>query len=154
MVADLAFISIAVEIACRHQDAGDQQRGIDQGELAFPHAPAGPHVEEVIVETPVAGRIRRLALDAVYKEAQHLEGPLRRLLARKPAVFHRDRIGGKGKADDGDAAGRTVAGGVGYEAGVRVRIVDQIGEGRALKPADQRLVRKVPQAHRACPEGE
>src|SRR5690606_20324664 len=87
-LADLALLTVSVEIACRHQHAGDEERGIDQREFALPDAPAGPHVEEMIIEALVAGGIGCLALGTVQEEAQHLEGPARSLPARKPAVLY------------------------------------------------------------------
>ncbi len=64
-----------VEIGGSRQHAGDQQCRIDGRQLAPPRPPACLHVEEVIIEPLVAGRIRLAALLAAGKKAQRRQHP-------------------------------------------------------------------------------
>ena len=116
----------------------------------MPYALARPHVEEVIVEAFVPGRVGRLALGALREEAENLERPGAGVRTRQPAVPDSDRITGKRKTNHGDAAWRPVARSIRDEAGVAIGVVDQIEKGGTLQPDDQSLVRNPRQfAHLA-----
>ena len=107
----------------------------------MPYALARPHVEEVIVEAFVPGRIGRLALGALREESENFECPSGGVRTRQPAVPDRDRITGQRKSNHGDAAWRPLARSIRDEAGIVIGVIDQIGKGGTLQPDDQRLVR-------------
>ena len=89
-LADLAFLAGAVEIARGGQHARHQQRGIDQRQLALPDAAPAVHVQEVVVETLVAGRVGLVALRALPEEPQSPQRPRGSVLARHPAALDAD----------------------------------------------------------------
>ena len=73
--ADLGlFLGVAVEVGRTGEHAREEEGRIDRRQLALPGAATGLHVEEVVVEPPVAGRIRLRSLRAVAEEAQLGQG--------------------------------------------------------------------------------
>ncbi len=121
--ADLRLCSVgAVEERLAVQRAGQQQRGVDGGQLALAGARAGGHVEEVIEKALVArgaGGLR--ALRRVVKKAQRRQRAFACLLARDPAAGHTDRVAREreahrcnaGHGRRGPAVGRQAGAGVG-----------------------------------------
>ena len=107
--ADLHLGGVAAaEVLPRVQDAGQQQRGVDRGELGVPrhHAQRGAHVEEVVEEPLVADRAAggaplRLGPEGVER-GRHAIRPVR---ARDPAMIDRDADRAQAEALAGDAAG-------------------------------------------------
>ena len=73
---------VLVEVGGGREGTCEQDRRIDRRQLAPPGAAAGFHVEKVIVEASVAGRIDPVALGAVRKETERCEGPFERLRLR------------------------------------------------------------------------
>src|ERR1700684_2801289 len=65
---DFSLLGGAVEIASGGEDTRHQQCGVDQGQLAVPHAPTAAHVQEMIVEPLKACRIGLIALGALPKK--------------------------------------------------------------------------------------
>ena len=76
--------SSPIEILRSRQDAGDEQRRIDGRKLAVPGAMAGIHVQEMVEETAVAGRVAFLALTRLGKEPQRVDRAFGCLLAADP----------------------------------------------------------------------
>src|SRR6202045_1292918 len=69
--ANLVFAwRVLAEILARSQHPREQQRGVDQRHLRLPDPLAGLHVEEVVIEALIAGRVRLFALSAVPEETQ------------------------------------------------------------------------------------
>ena len=69
--ADFLLVGcIRVKIHARRQRTRQQKRAVDRGQFAVPGAPAGPHVEKVIIKALVAGGVGFGALRAVPKEPQ------------------------------------------------------------------------------------
>ncbi len=67
----LAFvIRCGREVRSAGEGAGDQDRGVHHRQLALPHAPARLHVEEVVVEAPMAGGVRLVTLGAAAEEPE------------------------------------------------------------------------------------
>ena len=146
-IADLGLLR-AVEIATHRQHAGQQQRGVNQRELAVPHARAGLHVQEMVVKAAVAGCLRIVGLAAREQKAQRNQRLLRRLRAREPATLARDDAAGKGKAHHRDAARCPGARSVRDQTVARVGIADQILIGRTLQRSQERLILGVKGGHR------
>jgi hypothetical protein len=66
-------------------------------DFALPRTTACLHVEEVVVEAVIVGRVGRGALFAVPEETQRGQGPFDRFGRGHPAVLDRDRIRGQRK---------------------------------------------------------
>src|SRR5206468_10798144 len=97
--ADLLLGRVAaIVVALREQDAGEQQGGVDRGQLDRLEAPAGLHVEEVIEEATIPGGVRAgRVLRGGPEEAQGRERAARGLGAGNPAVPHAYRLRGQRK---------------------------------------------------------
>ena len=122
--ADLLFLRrVTVVVALREQHAAEQQGGVDAGQLhAPPVAQAGLHVEEVVVETAVAGGVVLAGvLRRVGEEAQRDQGAMDRLLATDPAPFRADAVRGQAETHRRDAGERLP------RPVVRCQPVDRIG---------------------------
>ena len=91
--ADFALVGcIGVEIDPRRQRAGQQEGAIHCRQLALPGAPAGLHVEKMIVEAVVAGGVGLGALRAVPEESQRGQRSFHRGGARDESALYPDRI--------------------------------------------------------------
>ena len=104
--ADFGFVAaLAGEILPCGQNTGDQQAGVEAGQLAAAGALAGLHVEEVVVEALITGGVARLALNAVSEKMQRRQHALDCLRTGDEAALDPDRIGCQRHTDGGDAAG-------------------------------------------------
>jgi len=83
------------------------------------------HVEEVIVETLVAGRVGRLALTAPHEEAKRRERHRHGRLAGQVAALDGDGIRGQREAHGRDAGGRSGLRLVPDEAVLGVRLAEE-----------------------------
>ncbi len=70
---------LAVEILRGGQDTGDEQSSIDGRKLAVPGAVAGIHVQEVVEETAMPGRVAFRALLGVGEKCSVLKHRVRQL---------------------------------------------------------------------------
>src|SRR6267378_1199634 len=88
--ADLLLGRVAaIVVALREQDAGEQQRGVDRGQLDRLEAPPGLHVEEVIEEAAIAGGVRAGGvLRRGPEELQRLECAVGGLGPSDPAMLY------------------------------------------------------------------
>src|ERR1700674_1102174 len=77
---------VLVEVRAGREGTCEQDRRIARRQLASPGVSAGVHVEKVIVNASVAGRIDVSALGTVPKETQSQEDPSQRLRARDKAA--------------------------------------------------------------------
>ena len=107
------------------QDAGEQQRRVDRGQLRVPRAQPGGHVEEVVIEALVADESRRVRpLRIVPERLERGAHAGAALVARDPAVIDADADRRQTESHRGDAARR---------AG-RVAVLDQAVRGIGLVP--------------------
>lgn len=85
-LADFGFrlVVFAIEILRSRQDAGDEQCRVDGRKLAVPGAMAGIHVQKMVEEAAVAGRVAFLALTRLGEEPQRIDRTLGRFLAADP----------------------------------------------------------------------
>ena len=118
----------AIEILRRRERAGDEDRGVDARQLAVPGASAARHVEEVIVEAAMAGRVGRFALLAAGEEAQHRQGSLGGLVALDEAAFGADHVARQRHAHCGDARWPVGGGLVENEPVLAVDLVEEVFE--------------------------
>ena len=140
--ADLVLVwRVLAEIDGSGQHAREKQRCVDQRHFTPPDALAGLHVEEVVIETLIAGRVRLVRLAAVPKKAQGDQRACRCVRTRHPSALHSNRITRQREAYDGDAGGRAGPAGIGHQAVLRVELLHKIAERRALKPIQQFLIR-------------
>lgn len=106
-ITDFPFLGhLGVEIGCGCQRAGQQERRIDRRQFAVPHAPAGLHVEEMIIEPAIARDVRLLPLRTVREEAQRRQRSRHRGAACPKTAVDSDRIAGKGQSRRSNAGGR------------------------------------------------
>src|SRR6266576_39616 len=138
--ADLLLGRVAaIVVALREQDAGEQQRGVDRGQLDRLEAAARLHVEEVIEKASIACGVRAgRVLRGGPEELQCLESAVGSLAARDPVVLDADRIRRQRKADRGDARERRCGPAVGGEAVGRRRQVPEEVEGAVLQGVEER----------------
>src|SRR5262249_44692491 len=94
---------------------------------------AGLHVEKVIVETLVSRAVWFRTLRAVPKEAQRGERSVNRIVARNETTLDADRISSQGKSSWGDAARRSLARAVRYQAILSIGFLQKIVKGKPLK---------------------
>src|SRR5207253_2944884 len=137
--ADLLLRRVAaIVVALREQDAGEQQRGVDRGQLDRLEAPARLHVEEVIEKAAIACGVRAgRVLRGGPEKLQRLQGTVRRLGARDPAVLYAYGIRRQRKADCGDARERRCRPAVGGEAVRRGCQVPEEVEGAVLQGVEK-----------------
>src|SRR6185437_2805925 len=83
---------VSVEIRTRSQDAGEQNGAVHRRQFALPRAPAGLHVQKMIIKAMVAGSVGLWALRAVPEKPQRGEYPVDRRSARDKAALDCDRI--------------------------------------------------------------
>ena len=151
-LADLALAQRgAVEVARGGLHAGDQEGGVDAGELAVPGPGARVHVEEVEVEAAVAGGVPRARHVRVAEEAQRGQHERDRALARHPAALDGDRVGRQRQAHRRDAAGAVRLRRVEDEAAGRIGRLLEVAEGVALRAVDERVDVDVRIVHGAVP---
>ena len=72
----LLVFTVPIKIRSGGEHAGQQESGIDGGQLANARAPPGRHVEKVIEEALVPGRVRVRALRGVAEEPQCRQSPV------------------------------------------------------------------------------
>ena len=124
---------IRVKIRAGSQRTGEQNGAVHSRQFALPGAPAGLHVEKMIVKAVVAGRVRLGALRAVPEETQCGEDGLDRRRARDEAALDRDRIRRQGETGGGNAGGPIGRGLVEHQSILRIGLVQKVAEGFALK---------------------
>src|SRR5690606_2119396 len=95
---------LPVEVAGGREGAGEEERGVDGGQLAATGPPAGPHVEEVVVEAAVARGVGGGALRALVEEPERGGDGLGRLAPRQPPRLGRDGEAGEPEPDGRDRA--------------------------------------------------
>ena len=140
-LADFQFeLIVLVEISAGGQNAGKQKCGIDRGQFAIPDAAAGLHVEEMIVETLVAGGIGLRPVRGVPEEAKRGERPLDSGGARHETALDTNGIGRQSQPDGGYAGGRRLRVAVGDQAVGRIGLVEKILEGQALDILEKLVV--------------
>src|SRR5262249_8735983 len=83
----LLLLRIVIEVDANRENACQEQRRVESGQLAPPGAPPGLHVKEVIVEPFVTRGIRFRPLRALPKVPQGRENSLRGLRTRDTAMF-------------------------------------------------------------------
>src|SRR5438477_303589 len=122
---------IAVEVRLAKEHPGEQQRGVDGGDLALIGARAAAHVDEVI-EEPVLIRF-------AGEEAQGREHALARRLPRDIAAFDADGVGGEPEADRGNAGERGRRKAVGNEAIPGITGLPEEAERALLEVREERI---------------
>ncbi len=125
--------SLAIEVSAAGERPGEQEGRVDRRQLAIPGATARVHVQKVIVEALVAGRIRLLALRALPEGPQGRERPRRCLGAREILPLDADGVSGQPKSDGRDARGRPTPGVVRHQPGGHVGLLQEIPEGVSLE---------------------
>ena len=130
------------------QRTGEQNGAVHSRQFALPRAPAGLHVEKVIVEAVVAGGVRLGALPAVPEKSQCGEDDLDRRRARDEAALDRDRIRRQGEPGGGNAGGPIGRGLVEHQSIVRIGLVQKVAEGVALKRFQLGIDRRFVGVHR------
>ncbi len=142
--ADLGLLlGLRVEIGSAGEHPGEQKGRVDRGQLALPDTATGLHVEEVVVEAPVAGRIRLRPLRAVAEEAQRSKRNLGGELAGDHAAFDEHRDARQSEAHGGDAGGGSGVGLVADQAVGRVGLVQVVLQRRYLQAIQVLLRRKA-----------
>jgi hypothetical protein len=137
---DRLFILILMdEIRGRGEHAREQETAVDGGQLAQARTAAGVHLQEVIVEAFVPGRVGRRTVRAGPEEAEHRQRALERIGTRHPAARYAHRIRCQCKAHRGDAGDRVLTSGVRDESVHQVGMVQEIVEGAALQRVEPRL---------------
>ncbi len=128
----------AVVVALREQDAGEQERGVDRGQLDRLEAAAGLHVEEMIEEAAIAGGVRAgRVLRGGPEELQRFECAVGGLGASDPAVFYADGVRRQREPDGGDARERRRGPAVGGQAVAGRRQVPEEVEGFVLQRIEE-----------------
>jgi len=110
-----------------------EEGGVDRGQLGPRGAPPGLHVEEVVVETFVAGGVGLPALGAAPEEAQGDEGAADGLGARQEAALHSHRVGAEGHSHGGDAGRTALRGLVAHETIAAIGLVQEVREALPLE---------------------
>ena len=140
------FFRLAVEVGGGGQCPGEQERRIDGRQLGLPRTPTGLHVQEVVEESLVAGRVPCLTLRAVPQKPEHRERAFDGLGACNESAFRTDNVGSEGEPDGGDARRRPLARAVRHQPVPRVGLFQEIAECVALEfsnassPGDSRLI--------------
>jgi hypothetical protein len=128
------LLAVAVEVGRTGEHAREEEGGIDGRQLAVPHAPTGLHVEEVIVEALVAGRIRLGSVRAVAEESESSEGDRWREFPCDHASLDEDRKGGQRQPDRRDAGRCALLGLVADETVLWVGLVEVVLQRGQLEP--------------------
>ena len=134
---------IRVKIRARRQRTGEQNGAVHRRQFALPGAPAGLHVEKMIIEAVVAGSVRLGALPAVPEKSQCGEDRLDRRCARDEAALDRDRIRRQGEPGGRNAGGPIGRGLVEHQPILRIGLVQKVAEGLALKGFQLGIDRRV-----------
>ena len=98
---------LRIEIKPRRQRAREQKRAVYRRKLALPGAATALHIEEMVIETPVAGRVRFGALRTVPEKTQRRQRPLDCGGTRHESAFDPHRIRRQRQAG-GRNAGRPI----------------------------------------------
>ena len=123
------FLSrIRVKIRAGSQRTGEQNGAVHGRQFALPGAPAGLHVEKMIVKAVVAGSVRLGTLRTVPEKSQCGEYSLDRRRARDEAALDRDRIHRQGETGGGNAGGPIGRGLVEHQSIVRIGLVQKVAE--------------------------
>jgi len=131
--ADLLLVfTVLIEKTRGGEHAGEEETGIDRGHFALAGAPSGGHIEKVIVEAVVPGRIGRSSLRTGPEEPQHRKRALDCVGAGHPAARDADRINRQREAHGRDTGGRTWLRFVSHQPVRRVGLVQEILEGVML----------------------
>ena len=132
--ADLVLVGrVAIEVGGGGQHARQEERRVDGRELAPPGATARLHVEEVVVEPPVAGGVGLRPLRAVAEEPQPGEHHPGDLVAREQPSLDEERRRRQRHPDRGDAGRRPLRGLVRDQPVLAVDLVEVILEGHPLQ---------------------
>ena len=143
-VGDAANLRLApggpVEVTRSGEGTSEEQGRVDGREFAVPRPSARLHVEEVVVEAPMPGRVLSLALRAVAEEAQDAQGSRDRIVPRQQSTLHHDGICPERHADR-----RNAADGVGHravrdQAGQRMCHVEEVAKRAAFNRVEKRVV--------------
>src|SRR5450759_188578 len=123
---------IRVKIRARSQSTGEQNGAVHSRQFALPHAPAGLHVEKMIIEAVITRSVRLGALRAVPEKSQCGENCLDCRRARDEAALDGYRIHRQGEPSGGNA-GRPIGRGlVEHQSILRISPVQKVSEGVAL----------------------
>ena len=132
--ADLMLVGrIRVKVHPCRQRARQQKRAVYRRQFALPGAPAGLHVEKMIVEALVAGRVGFGALRAVPEKTQRRQRSLDRGGARHESALDRHRVGCQREAGGGDAGRPICFGLVDHQPVGGIRLVEKVAERFALQ---------------------
>ena len=103
-VPDLALVAgVTVEERAHRQGTGEQERRVDRGQLAVPHATTGLDVEEVVEEALVAGGVGLRPLRTGEKVPEAFQGDLCGEVPGEHSTLDHDWNRGQRHADSGDA---------------------------------------------------
>ena len=132
--ADLALAGrVGLEVGGGGQHAGQQEGAVHRRQLALPGTPPGPHVEEMIVEAPVAGGVGLGAVRAVAKKTQRRQRALHRGGASHESALDPHRVGRQREAGGGDAGGPVRRRLVEHQSVGGIGLVHEVAEGLALE---------------------
>ncbi len=132
--AQFLFVGTAgVEVHRRRERAGQQEGGVDGGQLALPGAAPAAHVEKVVVEALVSGGVGLWAVRAVPEESQRRQRAQGRCAARHEAAFDGDGVAGKGQAGGGNAGRPVRRVLVEHQAVGGIRFMQEVAERLALQ---------------------
>ena len=132
--ADFMLVGgVRTKIRSRRQRTCQQKGAIYCRQFALPGAPAGPHVEKMIVEALVAGRVRLGALRAVPEEAERRERSVYRCSARHESAGDSHRVGRQREAGGGNAGGPIRRSLVDDQPVGGIRLMKKVAEGFPLK---------------------
>src|ERR1700692_2198690 len=98
---------LVVKIGGSREGAGQQEGAINGRHFAVPGAPAGVHVQKMIVEPLMAGGVRLRSLRTVPEKAQGSQSALHRDASRQKSALDSNRIARERHPGGGDAGGRT-----------------------------------------------
>src|ERR1039457_2679817 len=128
------FLSrIRVKTRARSHRACQQNGAVHGRQFALPGAPAGLHVEKMIIKAVVTGSVWLGALRAVPEKSQRGEDCPDRRRARDEAALDGDRIHRQGEPGGGNASGPIGRGLVEHQSVLRIGPVQKIAERIALK---------------------
>jgi hypothetical protein len=100
------------------------------------------HIEEVIIETHVAGCVGRLTLRAIQEKKKSGKSSLSSVVTRHPAAFYSYGIRRQREPDRCDATGRTGRRPIGDQSIGRIALCWEIAECRALQGIEEVIVRQ------------
>src|SRR6185312_8197898 len=129
---------VAIIIDAGEQDSGEQEHGVDRGQLDIFEAASALHVDEVVEEAAVTGHAGgRVALRRSREEAERVERALTRVGPADPPALGAYRISVERKADRRDRAEALRRPAVRDQAGRRIAHVPEPAKGALLEVVEQ-----------------